>query len=467
MDIHDRIDKRIQDKIDKYLSSGRVQDVSFREWCKEWTWAKRSDVYTHYIHSYPAKLLPYVPICFLASTLSGEDETILDCFAGTGTVLLEALVHHTKPRNSYGIDINPLARLIAKVKTTLIQPERLKDAASLLFNIIKKNHLAPIPVFDNIDFWFRPGAINDLAKIKHAIDTLDVSVNERDFFLVCFSSIIRDASRADPFIAPPIILKTSNFPKNRKKEITNIVNKKQHSSPIGLFEKRVNQNINRMISLHLELNGRQTQKKATIIWDDARDIKMGKYISSGRLKKENPRALDNKIGLVITSPPYMSAQKYIRSTRLELSWLGLVPIEEINQIDRKIIGTERITQNETKELRPIGISIADKMLKRVFNINPTRYAIASNYYNEMKLSLNSIYKVLRPKGTCIIVVGNNNVCGIEAKNHIVLSELAAENRMFKTKTILRDSIASRGMITKRHATGGVIDDEYVLLLEKQ
>ena len=385
---------------------------------------------------------------------------------GTGTVLLESLVHHITPRESYGIDINPLARLIAKVKTTPVQPELLSELAIILFKKIKKNKPAPTPNFDNIKFWFREGAIKELANIKQSIETLNASIDEKDFFWVCFSAIIRDASRADPFIAPPVILKIDNFPKDRVEEITKIINKKQHSSPMCLFKKQVDSNIKRMASLQNVLSNRQWGEKSSIIWDDARDIKKGKYISSGRLGKNSPELLDNQIGIVITSPPYMSAQKYIRSTRLELSWLKLIPSDEITKIDRTIIGTERITIDDTKEYRLIGIDAADRLLKKVFKINPIRYAIAANYYREMKLSLQSIHKVLKPNGVCVLVVGNNSVCGRIAQNHVVLSELASENGMFKTKTILRDAIASRGMITKRHETGGVIPDEYIIVLQK-
>jgi len=33
-------------------------------------------------------------------------------------------------------------------------------------------------------------------------------------------------------------------------------------------------------------------------------------------------SLDHEVGMLITSPPYLQAQEYIRSTKLELFWLG-------------------------------------------------------------------------------------------------------------------------------------------------
>jgi len=97
-------------------------EVGFRELCADWPWAKRSDAYTHLLHRYPAKMLSYIPAFFLSTQrYASRGDPILDVFAGTATVLLESIIHPFLPRSAYGIEINPLARLIAKVKTTLIE----------------------------------------------------------------------------------------------------------------------------------------------------------------------------------------------------------------------------------------------------------------------------------------------------------------------------------------------------------
>src|SRR5216684_3811191 len=85
------IDENIEKNRRLYAQTGEPQLVSFRNLCAPWDWAQRSDVFTHLLHSYPAKLLPYVPIAFLTSSFAAKDDLILDCFAGTGTVLLECL----------------------------------------------------------------------------------------------------------------------------------------------------------------------------------------------------------------------------------------------------------------------------------------------------------------------------------------------------------------------------------------
>lgn len=460
------IDEQLEKKRGQFAHTNRVQLVSFREWCQEWEWARRSDVYTHLMHSYPAKLLAYIPIVFLTSSLISAKDRVMDCFAGTGTVLLECLVHQFTPRNCYGVEINPLARLIAKVKTTPLQLKQLEVLSTKLYQFIIATPKAPIPEFKNRDFWFRPAAQEDLARIRYSIETLDMSPDERDFFRVCLSAIIRDMSRADPDVAPPVLFNPEKFPPKRQAEIRRLLWKKQRANALELFKVKVLSNLRRMKDFSGRM-GEIDRAKSSIVWDDACEIKMGRYVEAGKIDKTGARVLANSVGMVITSPPYMAAQKYIRTTRLELSWLGLASEDEIQQLNNSIIGAERVPFEEKRELIPVDNSTADSLLKRVYRSNPERAAIASRYFRTMRHALRSIHRALKPEGICVLVVGNNTLDGYAVPNHRLLSEIAAENNMFATDLILRDPIRSRGLITKRHDTAGVIDDEYVIILRKQ
>jgi DNA modification methylase len=73
---------------------------------------------THGFHSYPAMMIPQVARR-LIETYGLESKVLLDPFMGSGTALVEAKLHDNF-EVAYGIDINPLTRLIAKVKTTPI-----------------------------------------------------------------------------------------------------------------------------------------------------------------------------------------------------------------------------------------------------------------------------------------------------------------------------------------------------------
>ena len=71
----------------------------------------------------------------LIQVFSSEGETVCDIFCGSGTTLVESSLLN---RNSIGIELNPLAVLIAKVKTTPIDPQTLTNSLKLILDFYKK-----------------------------------------------------------------------------------------------------------------------------------------------------------------------------------------------------------------------------------------------------------------------------------------------------------------------------------------
>ena len=116
---------------------------------------RSTEQWTHGYHRYPAKFLPNV-VKKLIENYANKDGIIADLFAGCGTTLVEAKVHGIA---SVGTDINPIATLITRVKTTPIAPDVLRQAYEQivekvnLFDMTKSNG---DKVHDRIDYWFRP-----------------------------------------------------------------------------------------------------------------------------------------------------------------------------------------------------------------------------------------------------------------------------------------------------------------------
>ncbi len=104
---------------------------------------------THGIHPYTAKLIPHIPRYFIEK-YTEKNEVILDPFCGSGTTLLEARLLE---RNAIGIDINPLAILLSKVKTTPLDVEELKHTIQLCKENLKDGKGKIFVDFPNIDYW--------------------------------------------------------------------------------------------------------------------------------------------------------------------------------------------------------------------------------------------------------------------------------------------------------------------------
>lgn len=166
---------------------------------------------THGLHKYPAKFFPELPK-WLIQKYSKPGDKIIDPFSGSGTSNIEALLLN---RNSVGIDIDPFARFMSKVKTTKLDIKKLKRVEKEIFksllkydkNLVNRND---IPDFPYIEHWFQPFILLELTYIKHIISTLDTTKNIRNFYLLCFSSIIRKISNASNECTRTVIRKNHN-----------------------------------------------------------------------------------------------------------------------------------------------------------------------------------------------------------------------------------------------------------------
>lgn len=406
-----------------------VYEVNFRQVVKD---IKSRDHYTQEIHSYPGKLIHHIPNYFILK-LSERGDIILDPFCGTGTVLVEARLNS---RNSYGIEINPLSRLISRVKTTPLDTNSLENQGIELFQKYEKlDGNIPAHNFPNIDFWFDPKRQYDLSKLLHLINYIECA-KFKEFFQVCFSSIIRKVSYADPKISPAVKSKTR----------LEVIKRQGLPSVIKAFQEAVNLNIERIKKLSKKCDWNCF---AEIKESDAREIKL-----------EN-----NSIDLVITSPPYINAQKYIRSTKLEIFWLGLLNEDEIKKLDHDLVGTEKVFAESYNLMHNTGYSLADQIISMIYNKDHRRAYIAYKFYVDMSKVFQEIFRVLKKGKYFVLIIGNNTIKGINVPNQEILAEIAVENG-FTIKDVFVDYIKSYGLMTKRNKTANMIDKEWVIVFKK-
>ena len=164
---------------------------------------------THGYHPYSAKYIPQIPN-YLLQNFSEKNDSILDNFMGSGTTLVESKI---LGRNAIGVDINPLACLITKVKTTNLKNSHLKEISDISISMKKdinnvRGNITLLNFEDksieideriieslhpNISKWFHENVIHELFVIKHKIDSLE-NKDIKDFLLIAFSSILRSVS---------------------------------------------------------------------------------------------------------------------------------------------------------------------------------------------------------------------------------------------------------------------------------
>ena len=152
----------------------------------------------HRIHSYPAKFPAFITTKALryAEQQGVNVRVVADVFCGCGTTAVEA---KRKGKDFWGCDINPVATLIAQVKT-----HHYQDAVmTRYFNAIKDEFHRTVPtpedherISDRMRYWFQERNIEDLIRLDHAIRRQTPSRSPyRKFFLCGFSNILKPTSR--------------------------------------------------------------------------------------------------------------------------------------------------------------------------------------------------------------------------------------------------------------------------------
>lgn len=296
---------------------------------------------THNYHPYSSKYIPQIPKN-LMQIFSKKKDLILDNFVGSGTTLVECSL---LSRNGIGVDINPLACLISKVKTTILNEKdllaernrQLEKIKNIIHLSRKEVNIGSLPN-SNIIRWFQPQIIRELLIIKNSIDGIKEQ-NIRDFFQVAFSSIIRTVSNAASGFGNLMISK--NPPKKDN------VLKKYISKLDGMIDEMAQFN------------------------------RVGDKSTNIKIFNRNTKNLDfipnNSIDMICTHPPYMASVPYAEYQKLSLWWLGYDP----GKLDQELIGGQR-----------------------------SRRDTAERYLRDMEGSFFEMYRVLKKNGFCCVVIGN-------------------------------------------------------------
>lgn len=239
---------------------------------------------THGIYRWYGKLVPQL----VAKTLDQYTETgdtIIANFSGSGTIALEAMIRNI---NCICTDINPLAILISKVKTTKIV---INDINSLIDEIILKakdnEKNISISHLYQPEKWYNEKNAQKLVALKKIIDNAD-DVNIKNYLLVTLANITRDCSNIDSRCVNHIVVD-----KNKK---TKDVYESFKASALYIYN-----------SIQ-ELNKYKSSSKISFIKQSADDMSYAK---------------DESIDLVFSHPPYLNAVNYYNIYRLSTDLLEL------------------------------------------------------------------------------------------------------------------------------------------------
>lgn len=387
--------------MDSTLASLRKQDWAFSD--------ADSNYPPHDLHPYPARFIPQIPKT-LIEALSSPGETIIDPFCGGGTTLVEASL---LGRDSIGTDINPLAILISRAKTTPLSGIQIQAISELsqqamhlsfiregrapLFASVTTEPSGKIPNIPNLPRWFQPQVISELSALNVLLDGLPDEPS-RTFCQVALSSILVRVSNQD----------SETRYTARDKAIAK-------GSVFALFSHSLNSML-RSIQQY-QLVRQPVRVQAEIM--DARKLDV---------------IPDRSCHLVVTSPPYPNAFDYHLYHRHRLFWLGFDPIS----VGHNEIGSHLNYQKNNESI--------DK------------------FKADMKLCLTHIWRILAPSRYFCVVIGDSVFNRRLIDNGYLLQNLAEQvgfSTRISTKRPVHATRRSFAFPARR------LKEEHLLVMERQ
>lgn len=420
-DIMPKTTKSPEEIIHQFNTKGVDEDWSFVEY-------KPSDTgkWTHDYHRYPAKFIPQLVERLINEYISQKEAHINDPFMGCGTTIVTAISRGFK---ASGTDINKIAHLITKVKSTPIEPEYLnKKSEQLLFKLKSLNGsqmtlfndkiepLIPQKHLNRINYWFTEESKNELGKILGVIYNEDDEII-RNFFLVAFSHILKNCS---------IWLQGSTKP-------TRDLNK----NPIKPYD-ALRKHLIRMQSGN-DAFYKVVPPRVRENLNDYLDIEIG-----DARKQPVP---DETVDLVVTSSPYVTSYEYADLHQLSTIWLDLA--DDLTEYKKEFIGTS-YKNYENKKLRSsIAMDIVYKMSKKSKKMAKEIEA----FFIDMEEVFDESFRILKHDGRCCYVIGDTKLKSVDILNAEVFAE-SLQHSGFKLDRIIKREIPSKILPQKRDEKTG-------------
>lgn len=275
-----------------------------------------ADSLTHPVHSYPARMHPATVrvLVEIVADAMPRDSILVDPFCGSGTTLVEARAAGLR---TMGIDLNPLAVLLARAKTWIVPSRsraRLRQAgrsiggeALLAGKEARRSggaastKRAPVGFDPNardrrVGKWFAPHVRRELEDLAGRIDEIRQADPElADVLVVPLSSILYKVSSRTSDTNPEWVARNIG-----------------RGQPARLFTERVEilaAGLDDLYKAFGQASGRGAGGPPDVHLADARQLT--EFIPAGRT------------GGIVTSPPYAGTYDYAEHQRLRFDFLGL------------------------------------------------------------------------------------------------------------------------------------------------
>ena len=336
--------------------------------------------------------------------------TVLDPFAGVGTTLIEALKNG---HDAIGFELNPYAALACKAKVSASSYEvpalkrRISAFSRYLANGAQPKARAPEGFASRVPF-FSPRVERQVLK---CLDFIKAEKDEwiRDLFRVAFGSAMVGFSNYsfEPSLGTRIAAGKPNI---------------EDADVGGAVATKLGEMVEDIIYFQRVTSESSRKPKARVFLGSFFDL-------AGEVA---PKSVD----VLITSPPYLNNYHYIRNTRPHMFWLGMVGAPtDMKEMETKSFGCfwQTVRSGPPIVLEPKIQELAG-LIEKLRARNPEKGPYggpgwanyAASYFNDCARFCRTAFRLMKPGGTAVVVIGNNILQGIEFPTDRFFTQLAQE-----------------------------------------
>ena len=402
--------------------------VSFRELVPE---INDTGYLTHAIYAYPAKFIPQI-VRYAINTYTKEGDWIVDPFAGSGTVGVEA---YLCKRNAVLLDLNLLLNHIMPLKVYRGKERLHESSLSKLLADMQESNKQFTPAWSNVAYWYAPEILEVLSQYWGFVNNTDAGI---------YTAIIKTA-----------LLKASkrfSYTEDRTPKLAR--SKRKLQAIEELLKENWRDQLDEMVH-SLSLKTLSSLNDFVVYTQQNCFEHLGQVEFYGGVDSSDvavPRVCD----ALITSPPYLQAQEYIRSTKMELFWLGHTEaeVQALSRLEIPYRKADRVIQTET----------LDKVHKRLTR-DDLRKRLDSYFCHTVNALENSMNQ-LKPNAAACIFVGNPRIDGIMVEIWRILAEYFTE-RGWTFEKVYEDRIKTRKLFgARKNKNPDGMKSEFLLILRK-
>jgi hypothetical protein len=423
-----------------------------------WTFAADSRrTMGHAFFNYPAMMVPQVQGALLDAWIASDPDhkVVLDPFAGSGTVMTEAMLRGLDFR---GVDINPLAILLLRVKARPLAEVTLTRTLSDILTAVDQDRRASKLNFRGREKWFSDPVAVQLTRLHRGIAALP-GQDVRRFFWVCLAATVRRVSNS----------RTSTF--------------KLHKYPTDVLESRVVDTLAEFKDVANE-NITQATAQRRALADSELLTRSGRYAGRIQHRLADVRSIDAKrlaagADLLMTSPPYgdnRTTVPYGQYAFLPLKWIDPADLDGGDELATLIENPYR-TDVASLGGRPSGevvdlltqlsersdsVREVSKLLKDMSGDGLRRFG---TFVCDLDDAMRKINTQLRPGAFQCWTLGERSISSHRIPTTRIVAELAAAQGCSEVVTLTRAIPNGRKRMAIRNDSGSTIRSETILVMQ--